>query len=42
MGIVDPKVLTRAWEYYLKSGDEDAGLRVFFTAQTELWLREQG
>ena len=39
-GAVDPKTLRRAWEYYLETGDEETGVRILFTAQTELWLRE--
>ena len=39
LGIVDPTALQRAWDYYLKSGNEETGLRIFFTVQTELWLR---
>jgi asparagine synthase (glutamine-hydrolysing) len=40
MGMIEPKTLARAWEYYLGSGDDEVGVRVYFTVQTELWLRE--
>jgi asparagine synthase (glutamine-hydrolysing) len=40
MGMIEPTALARAWEYYLRSGDDEVGVRVYFTIQTELWLRE--
>lgn len=39
LGMIDASVLLRAWSHYLSTGNEDLGLRVFFTAQAELWLR---
>jgi hypothetical protein len=38
--MIDSTILGRAWEYFLATGNDDVGSRIFFTVQTELWLRE--
>lgn len=39
LGIINPATLQRAWEYFLRTGDDDVGVRIYFTLQCELWLR---
>jgi asparagine synthase (glutamine-hydrolysing) len=40
-GIVDATSLSRAWETYRRYGDENLGIALYFTLQTELWLRSR-
>lgn len=41
IGMIDPVRLRRAWEHVLAHDDDETGARVFFTLQTELWLRSR-
>jgi hypothetical protein len=41
MGMVEPNTLRRAWAHFLSTGDDEVGVRIYFTLQTELWLRER-
>lgn len=41
IGMIDPMRLRRAWEHVLTHDDDETGARVFFTLQTELWLRSR-
>lgn len=41
IGMIDPVRLRRAWEHVLTHDDDETGARVFFTLQTELWLRSR-
>ncbi len=40
LGIVDPTILRRGWDYYLRTANEETGGRLYFTIMTELWLRQ--
>lgn len=42
IGMIDLRRLRRAWEHLLQRGDDELGVRLFFTLQAELWLRAQG
>ena len=39
LGIVDAAALRRSWSEFVRRGGENLGLHLFFTFQTELWLR---
>lgn len=39
LGMIDAPRLRRAWAHVLQHDDGETGSRVFFTMQTELWLR---
>lgn len=41
MGMIDATRLRRAWEHVLVHDDDETGARIFFTLQTELWLRSR-
>lgn len=40
LGVINPETLRRAWGYFVQSGDQAVGGQMYFTLQTELWLRE--
>lgn len=39
IGMIDAPRLRHAWTYVLEHDDDEIGARLFFTVQTELWLR---
>lgn len=39
LGIVDPRRLRDAWSRYFRSGSGELGAPLYFTLETELWLR---
>lgn len=39
IGMVEPVRLRRAWEHVMAHDDDETAARVFFTLQSELWLR---
>lgn len=41
LGIVDPAIYRRAWDHLLQHDDDELAVRVFFTLQSELWLRSR-
>lgn len=41
MGMIDARLLRRAWDHLLAHDDDELGGRIFFTLQAELWLRGQ-
>jgi asparagine synthetase B (glutamine-hydrolysing) len=40
LGVINPETLRRAWDYFVQSADQAVGGQIYFTLQTELWLRE--
>ncbi|MCL4213198.1 MAG: hypothetical protein KJZ74_04730 [Gemmatimonadales bacterium] len=41
MGMIDLRLMRRAWDHVLRHDDDETGARLFFTLQAELWLRAQ-
>lgn len=39
LGMIDATRLRHAWDHVLRHDDDDAGARLFFTLQVELWTR---
>jgi asparagine synthase (glutamine-hydrolysing) len=39
LGLVEPRILQRAWEFLLQHDDDELAVRLWFTLQAELWLR---
>jgi asparagine synthase (glutamine-hydrolysing) len=39
LGMVDAITLQKSWDLYRRQGDENLGISLYFTLQTELWLR---
>ncbi len=39
LGMIDAPRLRHAWSYVLQHDDDEIGARLFFTVQSELWLR---
>jgi asparagine synthase (glutamine-hydrolysing) len=39
VGMIDPGRLRRAWEHLIAHGDDELGVRLYFTLQAERWLR---
>jgi hypothetical protein len=39
IGMIDPVRLRRAWDHLMQHEDGETAARVYFTLQTELWLR---
>jgi asparagine synthase (glutamine-hydrolysing) len=40
LGVINPDTLRRAWDYFLQSADQAVGGQIYYTLQTESWLRE--